>query len=433
MAEISPFRGIRFSAASRGQDLGDFLSPPFDMITAEVQKELLDRSRYNIVRVELAPREVADRYRYVAETQRRWIEDGVLARDTDASMYVTEEEFMYEGVAQIRRGFIAAVRLEEYDRGIIFPHERTRHAWVDDRVKMMQASRSAFSPLLVVYQDDIRRSVGGIIRAVAGGAPTEVATMAGGYVLRLWQLTDRGTIGVLQSLMSGMQLFIADGHHRYEASMRYRSSIRAQREIDSDETLNYRMMHLVSIDEPGLITRGYHRLIRSVSQVQLDAIVERLNRCCEVKRWGANDSDGALNALVSHLGRREGDDTVFGVYGLQPNTFHIARMRDDSRSEVSPKTVLDRAEYTRLHADILVPALGNRGIDESVDFEHDIRELALKVDDGSARLGVVMRPLPMPEFVEIVSRGERLPPKATNFYPKPPAGSVIQSLDGTIV
>ena len=129
MAEVRAFRGIRFSAASQGRDLGDYLSPPFDSITAEVERELLERSEHNIVRLELAPREGADRYGFVAETQARWEGEGVLMRDDEPSVYVTEESFEYGGVVQTRRGFIAAVRLEEYDRGIIFPHEQTRGPW----------------------------------------------------------------------------------------------------------------------------------------------------------------------------------------------------------------------------------------------------------------------------------------------------------------
>ena len=263
--------------------MGDYLSPPFDSITAEVERELLERSEHNIVRLELAPREGADRYGFVAETQARWEGEGVLMRDDEPSVYVTEESFEYGGVVQTRRGFIAAVRLEEYDRGIIFPHEQTRGPWVEDRVKMMRATRSALSPLLVVFQDDIRHSVGGIIRAVTGGPPLEIATMAGGYSLRLWQLKDPGTLEVLRGLMRDSAIFIADGHHRYEAAMRYRSAIRADREIGSDEAVNYRMMHIVSIDEPGLITRGYHRVIHGATSDEITRLVDRIEESCELE------------------------------------------------------------------------------------------------------------------------------------------------------
>ncbi len=434
MADIRPFRGIRFSAASQGRDLGDYLSPPFDMITPEVERKLLDRSQHNIVRLELAPREGEDRYGFVAETQSRWEADGVLMRDDVPSIYVTEETFVYGGVGQTRRGFIAAVRLEEYDREIILPHEQTRGHWVEDRVKMMAATQSALSPLLVVFQDDIRNSVGGMIRAVAGGAPLEVATMTGGYSLRLWQLTDPGTLQVLCRLMRNYQIFIADGHHRYEAAMRYRSSIRARREIDTDEAVNYRMMHIVSIDEPGLITRGYHRVIRGAQQSELERLVEHIHQICDVERIRLPASDTLswrAGDILNAVGKRQNGEVVFGIHGL-PDGFRIASLRGETSAGLPGSPALERSDYRRLHRDILDTIFDNNRIDATVDFEYEVENVVSRVDSGDAQLGIVMRPVPMPDFVDIVSRGDRLPPKATNFYPKSPAGAVIQSLQGNL-
>ena len=432
MAEVRPFRGIRYAAASQGRDLGDYLSPPFDSITPAVEGELLGRSEYNIVRLELAPREGADRYGYVAETQARWESEKVLMRDEEPSVYVTEESFEYGGVRQTRRGFIAAVRLEEYDRGIIFPHEQTRGPWVEDRVRMMEATRSALSPLLVVFQDDIRHSVGGIIRAVAGGPPLETASMAGGYSLRMWQLTDPGTLGVLGDLMRDSAIFIADGHHRYEAAMRYRSAIRARREIASDEAVNYRMMHIVSIDEPGLITRGYHRVIHGATKDELDRLVARIGEMGEIEECSlAGDAGESPSELLSAVGMRDDGEFVFGIYGL-PGGFKIARMASADPVGLTGAEALERSDYRRLHSEILDVVFEGDRVDEVVDFEYEAESVVSRVDSGEAQVGIVMRSIPMREFVDIVTRGDRLPPKATNFYPKPPAGAVIQSLVGEL-
>ncbi len=435
MAEIRPFRGIRYSAASSGNDLGDYLSPPFDMITPSVQQELLERSPYNIVRLELAPLNGENRYSYVADTQHEWTSKGVLVRDDAPSMYVTEERFSYGGVEQTRRGFIAAVRLEEYDRGIIFPHENTRDAWVQDRVEMMQASRSALSPLLVVFQDDIRSSIGGMIRAIAGGPPTETASMPGGHEMRLWQVTDRGSISLICELMRASQLFIADGHHRYEAAMRYRSSIRAKREISQEESVNFRMMHLVSIGEPGLITRGYHRLISEASPNELEGLKSQIRDVCDVTPWKSDRrvrNDETLDEFASVLKETGESKRVFGVYGLDQGAFHVATFKSGGPTTFDDQSTLERSEYFMLHRSILEEAIEDDRMDAVVDFQYDIARVVAAVDSGESQLGIIMRSLPMHDFIDIVSRGHRLPPKATNFYPKPPAGAVIQALDGAL-
>jgi uncharacterized protein (DUF1015 family) len=434
MAEVRPFRGIRFSAAAQGRDLGDYLSPPFDTITPELERELLKRSQHNIVRLELAPREGADRYGYVAETQARWGDDGVLMRDEEPSIYVTEEAFEYGGVSQTRRGFIAAVRLEEYDRGIIFPHEQTRDPWVEDRVRMMEATSTALSPLLVVFQDDIRHSVGGIIRAVAGGPPLEVATMSGGYSLKLWQLKDPGTLEVLRELMRGSQIFIADGHHRYEAAMRYRSAIRARGEIAPDEAVNFRMMHIVSIDEPGLITRGYHRIIQTATREELKQLIDRIHQVCKVRDAAMTDADDKAprpRDMLKSVGARDDGEFVFGIYGSDGN-FKLAAIASDRPESDMGSDALERSDYRRLHREILDAVFDPARAEAVVDFEYEVENVASRVDSGAAQLGIVMRSIPMREFVDIVTRGDRLPPKATNFYPKPPAGAVIQSLQGRL-
>ena len=434
MAEVRAFRGIRFSAASQGRDLGDYLSPPFDMITPAVEQDLLDRSEHNIVRLELAPREGSDRYGYVAETQGRWEYEGVLMRDEEPSIYVTEESFEYGGQTQTRRGFIAAVRLEEYDRGIVFPHEQTRGPWVEDRVRMMEATRSALSPLLVVFQDDIRHSVGGIIRAVTGGPPLEVATMAGGYSLKMWQLKDPGTLEVLRGLMRDSQIFIADGHHRYEAGMRYRSAIRAQREIGSGEAVNYRMMHIVSIDEPGLITRGYHRVIEGATKGELERLVSRIHEVCEVEDVAMMGSDGNAwgpSDFLKAVGKRNDGESVFGIYGLDDG-FKIAKLASEGPALKTGADALERSDYRRLHQKILDPVFEGSRVDTAVDFEYEIENVISRIESGYGQLGIIMRSIPMHEFVDIVTRGDRLPPKATNFYPKPPAGAVIQPLEGDL-
>ncbi len=399
------------------------------MITPAVQQELLERSRYNIVRLELAPLNGENRYSFVADTQRDWLSAGVLVRDEVPSIYVTEETFSYGGKQQTRRGFIAAVRLEEYDRGIIFPHESTRDAWVQDRVEMMRASRSALSPLLVVFQDDIRRSIGGMIRAIAGGAPTETASMPGGHQMRLWQVTDRGSISLIRDLMKASQIFIADGHHRYEAAMRFRSSIRANMEIPEEESVNFRMMHLVSIGEPGLITRGYHRIVSGASKSELETLKSLIFKSCDVTPWASSGSLGEFTAALN--GSDEGS-SVFGLYGLEPGVFHTAQFKNEAPAAFEYQSTLERSDYFMLHRSIIEHAIKDDRMDDVVDFQFDAERVVASVDSGEAQLGIIMRSLPMHDFIDIVSRGHRLPPKATNFYPKPPAGAVIQALDGPL-
>ena len=78
MADFKPFRGIRYNPAVAG-NLGINVSPPFDMITPALQRDLYERSGYNIVRLELARRrQGGDPYASAAESQRHWMQAGAL-------------------------------------------------------------------------------------------------------------------------------------------------------------------------------------------------------------------------------------------------------------------------------------------------------------------------------------------------------------------
>ncbi len=433
MAEIRPFRGIRY-AHTPGNGAGDIalnLCPPFDVITPALQKELYARSPYNIVRLELARRGLTDDpYLSAAETQRAWTESGVLRRDAEPSMYVTEETFEFAGQKLVRRGFISALRLEEYDREIVLPHENTRAEWVKDRVRLMGVAQANYSPLLMVFRDDLRATVGGMVRAIAGGEPTISVEPPDMSALRMWRVTDPGTQQVLSEALADAPLFIADGHHRYEAALRYRSLIRSGREVEHDESINYRMVLLVSVDEPGLITRGYHRAIHNSTESELAEIKRLVRTACSLEPWTppAGSNEEVAQALADALGSRQGSEVVFGVVGLEPGSFHIARACDLPEAE----NMLKDSEYSRLHDIFIDPAIAEERRDETVDVQHDLARVLESVQNGDAGIAFAMRPVPMQEFISIVTRGWRLPPKATNFFPKPSAGAVLQTLEGNL-
>ena len=425
MAEIQPFRAVRYNPEVAG-DVSLHVCPPFDVITPQLQQELYARSRYNIVRLELARRGLTqDPYDSAAETAQVWTDSGVLKHEETPSIYVTEEKFEYQGQTHLRRGFVAAVRLEDYDQNVILPHEGTRSEWVADRVKLMGAAQSNYSPLLSIFRDDLRSSVGNLIRAIAGGVPTAVFNPPDMPQLRLWRVSDPGTIGVLQAALKDAKIFIADGHHRYEAALRYRGSVRAEREVEHDESINFRIMLMVAFDEPGLITRGYHRLVESTTDEEFAAIIESLENTCDLEEWtpsaglSANDQ---IEEFSVALGERQSTEVIFGLYSKEPGKFHIARMKSPAPAE----NALENSEYSQLHSHILRPVITEEREELVISPHHDAELIARQIESGEARMAFIMRPVPLDEFIAIVTRGWRLPAKATNFFPKPPAGAVIQ-------
>ena len=89
MAEVRPLKALHYELSAISS-LADVTAPPYDVIDAEQRAELLARSPFNVVEIDL-PQAPAGRdpYEHAAETLEAWTLQGVLvgrpgARDLGA-------------------------------------------------------------------------------------------------------------------------------------------------------------------------------------------------------------------------------------------------------------------------------------------------------------------------------------------------------------
>ena len=114
-------------------------------------------------------------------------------------------------------------------------------------------------------------------------------------------------------------LYIADGHHRYEAALAYRNERRlTDASISRDDPCNFVMMTLSSISDPGLIVRPFHRLSRGISELTLSKLLARLKEFFEVEEWSLDMPDvwQKVDSLLSHKNWSKTDDIVMVLFGL---------------------------------------------------------------------------------------------------------------------
>ncbi len=70
-----------------------------------------------------------------------------------------EKEFTAYGERKSIKGIIARVHLEEFEKGIILPHEFTLSKAKEDRLNLMKATNCNFSQIYALYMDsDIQLS-----------------------------------------------------------------------------------------------------------------------------------------------------------------------------------------------------------------------------------------------------------------------------------
>jgi uncharacterized protein (DUF1015 family) len=359
MALVKPFRALRY-AEGAGGPLDALVSPPYDVISPELHERLLATSPHNSVRL-VRPDDPEE----AARLLREWQADGTLVREDEPAVWLLEEEYPSpDGSRCTRRGLVARVALEPYERGVVLPHERSFPKPREGRLRLLRATHAKLSPILLLHD-------GSSPEASPDGPPDLQATL-NGVTTRLWRL-DPGAASLIRA-----PLVIADGHHRYEAALRFHE------EEGSEETAHV-LAALVSTSDPGLAILPTHR-IASGAPPSAD---------------GAQEVNEALRALAALPRDRAG--------------FVLIRPEGATLVE-SDAAALDTA---------LVDELGLEGVRYTADAEEAQRAVAT----GAAGAAFIVRPPTIQQVEAFARAGERMPQKSTYFYPKLAAGLLFSPFD----
>ncbi len=421
MANVRPFRGIRYSQPIV-PDLSAVVCPPYDIISQAEAETLRRRDPHNAVNLELAYQDPAldhgaDRYAHTAALFRDWLESGVLVRDTWPSMYVLEEEFGVGDRSYRRRGIIAAVQLEDFDKAVIMPHERTHPAPVSGRFALMSAARCNFSPIMGLYRD-ASGAVDSLLEEAGPASPAVEIRLNGAYSCCVWITSDRAAAEGIADAMALLKIYIADGHHRYEAALRYRDTQRA-----TGTAAGYMLMALIPMADPGLLLLAHHRLIGGLDEDEMTRMRRTADEAAVKVPLAAQETsaEGIAAAIEARLAAHPPGEPVVAAYGLAPGVAHLLPMSGQS---AGPRAgdALERSDTWALHATVLGPTLGADREREAVSFLQDPVEAVRRVQEGKDQVAFLLRPLSMDLFEEIAGAGSTLPAKSTCFLPKLPTG-----------
>ena len=268
MTDVRPFRGVRFDPSVVG-DWGAVLGPPYDIITGE-QVEMLRRRHANqIQHIESASGEAG-----TAEAARvfgDWRRSGVLQQEAAPAYYLAEHEFSHEGAQHSRTSLYAAVRLTPWAAGEVFAHEWTMPGPREERMRLRQTVRADVSPLMALLPDR-SGTIAGIMEDAREVAPTATGTDYADERHTLRVLDDPTQVEALRSALAADKVYMADGHHRYEAALAYRDQCAAEAGASwtGEEPENFVLM--------GLIVAGVQRIRLQIAD---EASTRCTARCVE--------------------------------------------------------------------------------------------------------------------------------------------------------
>lgn len=441
MADVQPFRGLRFNP-QRNRSLSSLITPPYDVISEEQQREYYHKDPNNIIRLEFGREFRRDhpgnnRYTRSADTLNEWLRDAVLIQEERPAFYLIEHRFPVKDAYKSYWGLIASVRLEDFETGKIRPTEIIMKGPAEDRLQLLRSCRINTSSIMGIF-DQKEGDLSSLFPDIDTDTPAFTGTDDSEVTFNMWIIDDPVATARVTEFFTGTVIYIADGHHRYTTALAFRDETLADESTDgSSEASKYLMMALISCNDDGLSLLPTHRLIRNIEPDQMVRLKDDLARYFVIQGLLSPLPESSQNMpqwmdALSEAGR---NGPVFGLYGLEPGKCCLLTPQNASALydmlPAEKPLAWKKLDVSLLHGIILQRILGIDNPEkekECLEYSPDASYVLQNVDEGSGQLAVLLNPASISSVIAIADAGDRMPPKSTYFYPKTAAGLVMNPL-----
>jgi uncharacterized protein (DUF1015 family) len=445
MPAIHPFQAVQYNHGKG--DVSDLIAPPYDVLDLSQKQSLLDKNPDNIVAVDLPhvpAKELGPEasYQASADKLKAMIESGTMAKSDKPAIYAYRQTFAFQGEEYQRCGMVVNVETVPFgnrEGGGILAHEQTFGGPKEDRMALMKATQSQTSPIFGLHPDENGQAVGIIHGVMDKNDPSMTADMGDGIQQEIWKIDDPETIGAYQRAMEGEDIFVADGHHRYNTALNYLESLG---DVSEDHPARKTMYVLVSMSDPGLAIGPTHRVLGGMEDYSIESFIKAAQGILNIE---AIDNDPhTFEAQMATLADREHTPNVFGIYDYETGLcFGAWPAVDDPLDAQFPDQsqawrTLDVALIQHLIVEEICQPELNNGDPVKWAFPHSIEEvLAIGKGEetgssiaggGKPQLAIIVRPTPLEAVRDISRAGELMPQKSTFFYPKLATGLWVNPL-----
>ncbi len=425
MASIKPFRAIRYN--QNKVSITNVVAPPYDVISPEQQNGYYDKDQWNVIRLILGREE--DRYSAAAKTYHEWQKQQILVRDAQPTIYPLVQTFKgLNGDMIQRKGFIALCHLEEFEKKIVLPHEKTLSKAKEDRFKLFKATKSNFSQVFTLYSDP-QKKIDTFVDPIKSSKPV-VDVEFEQVQNQLWANTDQKVITSIIAEMEPNQVLIADGHHRYETGLAYRDLMRSQNPNHTGKELyNYIMMFFTNLDDEGLVIFPTHRVLHSLPKFDGAAVVSTLQKHFDVHIYP--NQQMMMDALGKH------NRFAYGFVSNHSSKFFVAKLKSDSLLHELVKDqlpdVVKGLDVVLLHnyiiRDLLAVSQEAQEKKLNIHYIQNVHECVDEVAKGVSQIAFFVNPTKIGQVREVSKSGNTMPQKSTFFYPKLISGLVFNKME----
>ncbi len=423
---IIPFKAVVYNN-KKIKNISKVVAPPYDIIPPSMQDELYRMHDNNVVRLILGKlrdndTDTNNRYTRAASDFRHWLKEKILIEDSAPAIYIYTQTYTYDGKSIDRIGFISLMELDLEDKKVL-PHEKTLKAPKEDRLRLVREIKANLSPIFMLYED-AKHKVSSILKTFSKKTEPFIDVTIDSVRHRVWALTDKAAISKIEGLMGKKDIFIADGHHRYETSKNYARELiekgAPQSLIDNSKSF---MAYFVELEEKSLLIMPTHRLIKDVGGLNKEDILEKLGKYFTIEKLPN------AKKLLSRLGALKASH-AFGMY-LGEAGHYALKLKDFEKA----KTFMGEGsadwkslDVSILHLFILKYVLGISDEDDNIEFVKDPDDAFKGIDKDGFKMAILLNPTKVTQVKKVAEHGEKMPRKATYFYPKPLSGLVIRKM-----
>lgn len=446
MPKIQPIAAITFTPGSSG-DITQRIAPPYDVLNEASKAALLAKDAHNIVAIDLPhlPAKTVgpdETYAAAGDMYRAWLSEKVLVQADKPAIYAYQQTYTVKGETFQRRGLITNIPVQKFGPapdgvGGIFPHEQTFSGPKEDRLKLMKATSAQLSPIFGLHSDEQNNVHALLTQTIEAGKPTFTGKTANDNVLHeTWAITDAGTIEKFAKTLAGADVFIADGHHRYNTALNYRQHlIDTQGELPADHRANFCMFVLIAMQDPGMIVLPTHRVLGGMLKFDFKSFLAASEDKIKLTPFPGIGSIQDLAKLEAAL-PSHGPHAI-GIYSPadQPAPLAILTTKDaDPLAELFPKQSeawrqLDVAILQHLLVEkICEPKLCEGGKKIDWKFPHSLQETKEITESKGYQVAMIVQPTPLDSVRMVSEANELMPQKSTFFYPKVATGMAINPL-----
>jgi len=344
------------------------------------------------------------RYRQVYQKYQEFKNENILVKDKKPAIYIHKIVTKTHSFTEI----IVATSIEDYRNDVIKKHEETIAFRVKLLEEYMKYSEFNTEPVLMTYPDN-KTIENWIFNCTQKLSDFEFSTTKK-EIHYLWKIEDILEINWLQNIFGKIDhLYIADGHHRTEAT----KLLSDENEDSKNTSKDYLLSYLIS--ENNVKIYEFNRLIKDLNGLSKEDFIKELDKIFLIE----NKKQQPFQPAEKH---------EFGMY-LENEFYRLILRKELDFFE----SVLDGLDTQILYEKVLLPLLAIEDLrnDERIEYisgKQSILEIKQAIDDGEFEIGFIMFPSNINEIKALADANLTMPPKSTYIEPKFRSGLVIYEL-----